>query len=141
MSESYRYFTENMEALGLPAPESLFGTTKEVASNATVMLAYIEKFGPRVTIRELIGAGTRLEALATVSSMYASYYVGAVIGSLAVAAGRSLGRGASLADVLATAHRYELDRPWLELTLRHWRTIYDTRALARDLTRSRMLTA
>lgn len=26
MSDFYKYFQENMDALGLPAPESLFGT-------------------------------------------------------------------------------------------------------------------
>jgi hypothetical protein len=141
MSEFYRYFKENMEALGLPAPESLFGSVTKAVESAGLILAYVEKFGTRVTVGELIVAGTRLEALATISAMSASYYVGAVIGSLAVATARSLHRAASLSDVLMTARRYELDRPWLEPTLRQWHAIYDSGALSRDLTRLRMMEA
>lgn len=141
MTDFYRYFKENMEALGLPAPESLFGSLQTALASAYAILAGIDKFGTKVTIGELIGAGTRVEQLAVVSGCLAAYYFGAVIGSIAVAAARSLGRDASVSDVLATAGRHELDRPWLEPTLRRWRTIYDKRALSRDLTRSRMMMA
>ena len=141
MSEFYRYFKENMEALGLPAPESLFGNLQTALSSSYALLAGIDKFGRNVTIGELIGAGTRLEQLAVVSACLASYYFGAVIGSIAVAAARCLGRETSISDVLETASRYELDRPWLEATLRQWRAIYDARAMRRDLTRSRMMMA
>ena len=34
MSEFYRYFKENMEALGLPAPESLFGSVTMAVESA-----------------------------------------------------------------------------------------------------------
>lgn len=141
MSTFYRYFKENMEALGLPAPEALFGNLQTAVTSASAILAGIDKFGTKVTIGELIGAGTRVEQLTVVSGCLAAYYFGAVIGSIAVAAARCLGRDALVSDVLATAGRHELDRPWLEPTLRRWRTIHDNRALARDLTRSRMLTA
>jgi hypothetical protein len=35
MSNFYRYFRENMDDLGLPAPESLFGTMQAALANAT----------------------------------------------------------------------------------------------------------
>lgn len=87
MSNFYRYFKENMDELGLPSPESLFGSMQVALSNATVFVTQLDKFGRRVTVGELIGAGTRLERLGVVGALSASYYVGAVIGSIAVAAG------------------------------------------------------
>jgi hypothetical protein len=124
MTNFYRYFKENMEGLGLPAPETLFGSLQSAVAHASLLLAQVEKFGKTVTIGELIGAGTRLEQLGVVSACYASFYVGAVIGSIAVAAGRSLADGRSLSDVLLTAERYGLNRDWLPEILMRRPEIY-----------------
>jgi hypothetical protein len=114
MSEFYGYFKENMEALGLvPPPDSLFGTQQLAIGTISTLLGCIDKFGTRVTVMDLIGAGTRLEQLAVVGAVGACYYVGALIGSLAVATGRTLSGGTSLADVLYEASKWKLDRPWL----------------------------
>jgi hypothetical protein len=125
MSEFYRYFKENMTALNLPAPESLFGSAQTTLGTATAIITYIDKFGTKVTVRELVGAGTRLEGLTTVGVCLAAYYLGAVIGSLAVATGRTLGRGTSLADVLITASRWGFSRPWLVPVLQRFPGIYN----------------
>ncbi|SDG13781.1 MULTISPECIES: hypothetical protein [unclassified Duganella] len=120
MSQFYKYFKENMEALGLPAPENLYGNLQLAINTAMTLVGYVEKFGTKVTVREMIGAGIRGEKLLTVWTMGASYYVGAVIGSIAVAAGRSLAGGTSLADVLIRAQMNHLHRPWLPgVLLRH----------------------
>lgn len=124
MSAFYTYFKENMDGLGLPAPESLFGTVQAAVGSASVMLGMVDKFGQRVTIGELIGAGTRLEGLGVISACAAAFYVGAVIGSIAVATGRSMADGASLSDVLVTANKYRLSRPWLGELFRRWPGIY-----------------
>jgi hypothetical protein len=124
MSEFYKYFKENMAALNLPAPESLFGSAQTALGTATAMITYVDKFGPKVTVGELIGAGTRLEGLTTVGVCLATYYVGAVIGSLAVATGRCLGKGTSLGDVLLVAAKYGLSRPWLAPILQRCPGIY-----------------
>jgi hypothetical protein len=124
MSDFYKYFKENMAALNLPAPESLFGSAQAALGTATAMITYIDKFGPKVTVGELIGAGTRLEGLTTVGVCLATYYVGAVIGSLAVATGRCLGNGASLGDVLFVAAKYGFSRPWLAPILQRCPGIY-----------------
>lgn len=58
VSNFYVYFKENMESLGLPAPETLFGTLQTAVANASVILTQIDKFGRAVTLGELIGAGT-----------------------------------------------------------------------------------
>jgi hypothetical protein len=117
MSDFHRYFKENMEALGLPAPDSLFGTLQSSLTTVTVLLASIDKFGKRATVAELIGAGTRLEKLGMIGTLSAAFYAGACIGSLAVATGRSLSGGATVADVLLYARIHHLHRPWLAAEL------------------------
>jgi hypothetical protein len=131
MADFYKDFKENMEGLGLPAPETLFGSVQATVGNATVLLSHIDKFGKRVTIGEIIGAGTRLEGLGVVAACSAAFYVGAVIGSLAVATGRSLAGGTSMADVLATATKYRLGRPWLAASLQRWPGIHKPEMAAR----------
>jgi hypothetical protein len=116
-SDFYRYFKEDMDSLGAPCPESLFGSVTAAVATAKLILEQVDKFGPRVTVAELAGAGSGLEALAFGSAIMASFYVGPVIGSLAVATGRTLFGGTSLADVLMVIHNYHLNRPWLHATL------------------------
>lgn len=135
MSNFYRYFRENMDDLGLPAPESLFGTLQAALANATAFVTQIDKFGSKVTVADLIGAGTRLEKLGTVAALSASYYVGAVIGSIAVATGRTISGGTSLADVLLLARQNNLDRSWLKSDLRQWPGIYDKSVPGRSICR------
>lgn len=128
MSEFYKYFKENMDALGLPAPESLFGHAQLALGAATALVGLLEKFGKRVTVREMIGAGLRGEKLAVIGAMSAAYYVGAVIGSIAVATGRSLAGGKSIADVLLDAQMNHLHRPWLPGVLVRHPEIYKRRS-------------
>jgi hypothetical protein len=133
MSNFYKYFKENMDSLSLPAPETLFGSLQAAVANATVILSQIDKFGKSVTISELIGAGTKLERLATIGACSAAFYVGAVIGSIAIATGRSLSGGASIADVFFAASRHNLNRPWLFATLQLYPGLYDKKTVARSL--------
>lgn len=127
MSDFYRYFKENMNDLGLAAPESLFGSMQATLGTINAMLIFTDKFGPRVTVLEMIGAGTRLERLATVGAVQVAYYAGATIGSLAVATGRTLAGGASLGDVLFEASRLGFKRPWLVSLFHRMPGIYDPR--------------
>jgi hypothetical protein len=128
MSEFYKYFSENMASLNLPAPENLFGTIGSAVGNAAAILSQIDKFGKGVTLGEIIGAGTKLEGLGVVAGCAAAFYVGAVIGSLAVATGRSLAGGTSLADVLFTAKKYKLHREWLAPALQRYPAAYSCKA-------------
>jgi hypothetical protein len=125
MSDFYKYFKENMDALNLPAPESLYGSVVTAQASISSMLAYVDKYGTRVTVLEMIGAGTNLERLATVGAMQGAGYIGAVIGSLAVATGRTLAGGTSLSDVLFEASRWNLKRDWLLPLLYRNPGIYD----------------
>jgi len=113
MSKFYGYFKENMSSLGLAAPEALFSSFQTASGTALTLLGLIEKFGKKVRLRELIGAGTRLEQLTMVGGIGAAYYAGAVIGSIAVATGRTLSGGTSLSDVLMTVHQQHLNARWL----------------------------
>ena len=126
MSNFYQYFNENMENMGLPAPRTLFSSVTSAVATATTLLGQIEKFGKHVTINELLRAGTKLEQLAIIGACSAAFYVGAVIGSIAVATGRVLGSGATLADVLFTAHRHGLQTDWLSQCLYMYPGIYQS---------------
>lgn len=126
MSEFYKYFKENMDALGLAAPEALFANATTALATATTLAVQVERYGKGVTVMEVIGAGTRLEKLAVVGACGAAYYAGAVVGSIAVALGRSLAGGTSLADVLLTARKNNLDRDWLRSCLHMHPGIYKT---------------
>jgi hypothetical protein len=131
MAKFYDYFKENMDGLGLPAPETLFGTLQVAVGNATVILSQIDKFGRAVTLREVIGAGTRMERLGVIGALSASFYVGAVIGSIAVATGRSLSGGTSISDVIFTAQKYRIYRPWLFSALHRYPRLYNAKIARR----------
>ncbi|REE21200.1 hypothetical protein B0G71_4352 [Paraburkholderia sp. BL27I4N3] len=83
-------FQQNMSALGLPAPSSLFGSIQAAASNVATMLGALKTLGPGATVAEIIGATTALEALSVVGALSASFYVGACVGSLIVAANAAM---------------------------------------------------
>ncbi|CAE6802871.1 hypothetical protein R75461_05272 [Paraburkholderia nemoris] len=106
-------FTANMNALGLPAPSSLFGSIQAAASNVATMLGALKTLGPGATVAELIGATTALEVLSVVGALSASFYVGACIGSLVVAANAAMKctSGTAAATARATAARVGLVIP------------------------------
>lgn len=134
-SDFYRYFKENMEALGLPAPETLYGNLQLALANVTAMAKYVDQFGARVTVAEMAKAGLRLEQLATVGAVSASFYIGAVIGSIAVATGRTLSGGTSISDVLSVATRSNVNKPWLHSLLMRYPGVYDDRIAHRSMYR------
>jgi hypothetical protein len=131
MSKFYQYFKENMEALGLTAPDSLFGSQQTAIGTISTILAFTDKHGTRVTVYELARAGTNLERLAAVGAVSAAFYAGAAIGSLAVATGRTISGGTSLGDVLFEISTWNLGREWLLPLLQQMPGIYDQRASAR----------
>ena len=96
-----KYFNENMEDLGLPVPSSLFDTYQTAVATAATLVGTLATLGKGATMGELIGATVGLEKLAVAASFGASAYVGAVIGSIAVASGRSLGCGYRISDMFA----------------------------------------
>ncbi len=104
-----KYFRENMESLGMPVPSKLFDTFNAAVANAAVMTEALTTLGRGATVGELIGATTGLERLKLAASLGASFYVGAVVGSIAVASGRSMACGTRMADLFAFQKRYGLE--------------------------------
>jgi hypothetical protein len=125
MSEFYKYFKENMASLGLPAPESLYGTYQAAVATILEMGGVIKKVGATTTLAEIVGAGTRLEKLVVIGSLSTCYYIGAVIGSVAVATGRTLSGGASISDVLWEITRNNISIPGLIAHLQAYPSIYN----------------
>lgn len=78
-------FRENMMALGLEAPSSLFGSESKAVETLGAILAALKRLGPQATVAEVIGATTGMEKLLVVGSLGAAFYTGAAIGSLMVA--------------------------------------------------------
>jgi hypothetical protein len=125
----YFYFKENMEALGLPAPESLFGTLTTALATIGSLAAPLKEFGAQATmgqLAKLAAAGSAACPAAAIicdkalvlAGCAASYYVGACIGSLAVATGRSLSGGMSIADLFDCAKSHGIPTsPELQKTL------------------------
>ncbi len=50
MDSFYSYFKENMNALGLPAPEGLFKTFGTAVATASTIGKLVEQFGTKVTV-------------------------------------------------------------------------------------------
>ncbi|WP_321419234.1 hypothetical protein [uncultured Desulfobacter sp.] len=103
-----KYFNENMKALGLPVPSTLFDTYQTAVATASTLVGTLATLGKGATIGELIGATVGLEKLAVAASFGAAAYTGAVIGSIAVAIGRVLGRGSRISDLFAFTHQNNL---------------------------------
>lgn len=122
----YTYFKENMQSLGLPAPESLFNNVATATATTAAIAAAVENFGANVTIGELIGAGTLSEGLLVVGACTAAFYVGACIGSLAVATGRYFSGGLSIGDLFSCAKSHGIKTSyWLQKTYMRYPELVD----------------
>jgi len=92
----YGYFKESMNSLGLPAPDSLFGSLTAATLNISALLKLVEKFGTRATLGEVVATNPEgvlsvalaQEVLTVAAGVTAAYYVGACIGALAYATGQ-----------------------------------------------------
>jgi hypothetical protein len=123
----YEAFRENMTALGQPCPEQVYGSVQSTVSAMTAIDAYITRFGRRVTVREMVIAGLRGEQLATLGTMFVSFYLGCVIGSLAVATLRKT-TGLTVVDVLFLARQHNVYSDALRDELRRNSKMYSGRA-------------
>ncbi|BBA36417.1 uncharacterized protein sS8_4487 [Methylocaldum marinum] len=94
-------FAANMEALGLPVPQSLFGTLNTTLATVGAIAGGITMVGASATVSEIfltvpVGLGTAAtaaavtEIVAVVGACAASFYLGACIGSVLIAAYETL---------------------------------------------------
>jgi len=132
-----KYFRENMDALGLPTPTSMFDNYNSAVGNASLMAGAVYKFGARATIAELVGATFLSEKLLVAASVGAVWYTGATVGSIAVASGRSLGCGARISDMFTFIGRRNLQFPgWETFYHRHPQVIDVQRPFRRSFGQS-----
>lgn len=103
-----KYFNENMNDLGLPVPSTLFDTYQTAVATASTLAGTLATLGRGATMGEVIGATVGLEKLAVAASIGATAYTGAVIGSIAVASGRSLGCGSRISDLFVFTEQNNL---------------------------------
>lgn len=131
----FSYWRENMQGLGIPIPNTWHGSEASVLALAGALASAVEKYGPRVTVAELVGAGVVSEQVAFLGSLTAAGVAGAAIGSAAVATGRYLAGGTSLADVLGNVLGYAARKRVLtrqvHITLANHPQIYNPKSRGR----------
>jgi len=103
-----KYFIKNMKALNLFVPANFFETREKAISTGSLILIAIKTLGKEATMAEIAGATISLEKLMVLGALNASGYVGAVIGSIAVATGRSLACGYQISDMFVLLERNNL---------------------------------
>jgi len=121
-----------MNALGLPVPAGLFDTQNAAIANASAILAALKTVGAKATLAEIAGATVALEKLAVLGALSASFYLGAVVGSIAVATGKYLSCGSSIADFFAIAEKDGLFTPELHRHLNQYQIIFNTQLTNRQ---------
>jgi len=99
--EFIKYANDNMKALGLTPIENMGDTIDQALSKLGTMAGTVAVLGKGATLAELALATTAVEKIAVGASFYATFYVGAYIGSFAVATGKYLSCGSSIADAFA----------------------------------------
>lgn len=121
------YFEENMQAIGLPAPNSGYTTIVAVVGALKGMSDAIATYGRTATPAQLAlritwgysVAPIVARAAGFILAVGAAYYVGAMIGSAAVAAYKAAGCSGpiSVAQVVSWARSQDIDSQWLEAEL------------------------
>jgi hypothetical protein len=115
-----KYFTENMDALGLGAPATWFDATAGVLGVTGASIEMTAKFGGKTGIRTLAGATFANEKVVIAGGLLLVGYAGAAVGSAAVAAGRSLGCGTRIIDVISYIEKNKLQfKGYKDFFLRH----------------------
>ena len=106
----YEAFKTNMDLMGLPCPESLFGTAATASATIGTIAKAIKDYGPRVTVREIfmtlpaltgvaVSASVVAEVAALTGALLATAYLGCCIGSFLVATGQTLSSSNIIANI------------------------------------------
>ncbi len=129
----YKYFEENMNALGMPAPKGLYGTLDKAVATAATLTGTISTLGAGATMSELLVATVGLEKLMVAGSITAVGYTGAVVGSLAVATGRAYACGTQISDLFVFVKTNHLEFPgYDQFFLKHPEVVDPTHRRRRD---------
>ena len=105
----------NMKALGLPVPTDTYGAGLGSLGAISLVAGVVETHGSKVLLSRAF-AQIGLGGIATIgAALYASYWTGAAIGSVAVAAGNKMSCGATITDAMWTARsQFKIYGIWLE---------------------------
>lgn len=113
----------------MPCPESLFGSASTAVGAICALAASIKDLKAHATMGEVAAVIAATEAASPVAAIIykagevflgclASFYLGACIGSLSVATGRSLSGGMSISDLFDCAKSHAIPTsPELQKTL------------------------
>src|SRR5690554_2303650 len=113
-----RYWEENMNALGFWVPSSSYDAFGGISSMIGAVAAIVET-NPGITLRAAFLKVGMTTFAVNLAALTASAWVGAAIGSMAVATGRSLSCGATIADALWIARdTFAIYGAWLEVEFR-----------------------
>ncbi|AJR06738.1 hypothetical protein C9J03_03875 [Photobacterium gaetbulicola] len=102
-------FDANMTALGLPVPSGLFETATTTTATLVAMIESYNALGATATVSEILGATVAVEKLKLIAALAGSFYIGAAIGSLAVATSSSVTCSLSMSEILAFKRKHKLD--------------------------------
>lgn len=105
----FKYFKENMNALGMPVPKGMFDTYSRATLTAGSILGALQTLGPGATAAELFGATVAAKKVLVLAAFGACAYAGAVVGSIAVASGRALSCGTRISDMFVFLHKHDLE--------------------------------
>ena len=78
-------FQDNMTALGMPTPPTLFSSLAAALKHLGIMIDAFESVGSRATVAQMIAATSLKESFDAIGEMSAMFYIGAVIGSVDIA--------------------------------------------------------
>ena len=109
-----KYWEENMNALDLWVPSTSYEAAGGITGSIGLVASVVETNASISVIEAFTRA--KISVVATrLGALYASYWTGAAIGSIAVATGRSMSCGASIADALWIARdQFKIYGSWLE---------------------------
>ncbi|WP_263146259.1 hypothetical protein [Pseudomonas sp. RIT-PI-AD] len=122
-----------MDQIYMTLTETIDGTFKMVMGDILYLMSFHEKYGSKVTVADLRGAGTMKDAAKVLAAIGSAGYLGAMIGSAAVATGRYGACGSYIIDAFAFARMHNLDRPWLISHLQRHPEIYTPNHPARGM--------
>ena len=110
-----KYFDENMNALGMWVPSSSMDAFGGLIGMVSAVAVIVEANQAITLSAAFKGIGASALAV-NLGALYASAWVGAAIGSYAVATGRTLSCGASIADAMWIArNEFKIYGTWLEI--------------------------
>lgn len=110
------FIDENMASLGLPMPSTTFETIGSMTAIATSMAEIIEINGTSINLYQALSKiNSAKKTLSISAGITASYYLGALIGSMAVATGRCLSGGVTMSEAIWAAREMGIFASWLDV--------------------------